>query len=180
MTAEATSDRIVIRRAGSQPGLARGLADVLVDCVEAGASVGFMLPLEVERAESYWTDTIDSSMRGERILLVAEDESTGEIVGTVQVILSAPENQPHRGEIAKMLVHRRARRRGVAEALMRAAEAAAWMPARHCSSSTPPAPTPSVSTTGSAGSVSESSPAMRCGLTGGLVDTTVFYKLLAG
>jgi ribosomal protein S18 acetylase RimI-like enzyme len=59
-----------------------------------------------------------------RIVLVAEEQDTGAVVGTVQVVLTAPENQPHRGEIAKMLVHRRARRRGLGEALMRAAEAA--------------------------------------------------------
>lgn len=180
MTAEVTSDRIVIRRAGSRPGLARGLADVLVDCVEAGASVGFMLPLEVERAECYWTETIDSSMRGERILLVAEDESTGEIVGTVQVIISAPENQPHRGEIAKMLVHRRARRRGVGEALMRAADAAALDAGK----------TLLVLDTASAdaerlyGRIGWQRvgviPGYALWPTGGLVDTTVFYKLLAG
>ena len=115
----------MIRRASSRPGLARGLAEVLVDCVEAGASVSFMLPLEVERAEAFWSSAIESSLRGERILLVAEDEVTGHIVGTVQVLLLAPENQPHRGEVAKMLVHRRVRRRGVAEALMRAAETSA-------------------------------------------------------
>jgi GNAT superfamily N-acetyltransferase len=119
------SDRIGIRRAGPEAGIARGLADVLVDCVEGGASVGFMLPLERERAEAFWASTLDSTSRGERIVLVAEERDTGAVVGTVQVILAVPENQPHRGEIAKMLVHRRARRRGVGEALMRAAEAAA-------------------------------------------------------
>jgi GNAT superfamily N-acetyltransferase len=119
------SGRIGIRRAGPEAGVARGLADVLVDCVEGGASVGFMLPLERERAEAFWTSMLDSTSRGERIVLVAEERDTGAVVGTVQVILAAPENQPHRGEIAKMLVHRRARRRGVGEALMRAAEAAA-------------------------------------------------------
>ena len=57
--------------------------------------------------------------------MLAEEAGSGAIIGTVQVIVSAPENQPHRGEISKMLVHRQARRRGVGEALMRAAEAAA-------------------------------------------------------
>ena len=64
-------------------------------------------------------------MRDERVVLVAEEPDTGAVVGTVQVILTAAENQPHRGEVAKMLVRRSARRRGVAEALMRAAELAA-------------------------------------------------------
>jgi ribosomal protein S18 acetylase RimI-like enzyme len=116
---------IVVRRATLEQGLARALAEVLIDCVEGGASVGFMLPLAPERAESYWSAMLDSASRGERILLVAEDLDANAVVGTVQVILTTPENQPHRGEIAKMLVHRQARRRGVGEALMREAEEAA-------------------------------------------------------
>lgn len=121
---------IVVRRVTLAAGLARALADVLIDCVEGGASVGFMLPLEPERAESSWSATLDSASRGERILLVAEDVDAGAVVGTVQVILTTQENQPHRGEISKMLVHRRARRRGVGEALMREAEAAALQAGR--------------------------------------------------
>jgi len=105
--------------------VAAGLAEVLVDCVEGGASVGFILPLSRDRAERFWIDALESASRGERVLIVAEDSESGTVVGTVQVILMAPENQPHRGEIAKMLVHQRARRRGVAAALMREAEAAA-------------------------------------------------------
>ncbi|HXM54665.1 MAG TPA: GNAT family N-acetyltransferase [Candidatus Dormibacteraeota bacterium] len=116
---------IRIRSADRTDGDAGALAGVLVDCVEGGASVGFMLPLGPERAEAFWTGMLASAARGERIVLVAEDADTRAVVGTVQVILQAPENQPHRGEIAKMLVHRRARRRGVGEALMRAAEAVA-------------------------------------------------------
>ena len=119
------SAQIVIRRAGSESGLARALAEVTVDCVEGGASIGFMLPFGLERAEAFWVSMLDSSSRGERIVLVAEEHDTGVVVGTVQVIVMAPENQPHRGEIAKMLVRRTARRRGIAEALMRAAESAA-------------------------------------------------------
>jgi ribosomal protein S18 acetylase RimI-like enzyme len=117
-------DRIGIRRAGPEEG-ASALADVLIDCTEGGASVGFLLPLDNERAEAYWVNVLASAARGERIVLVAEEHHTSAVVGTVQVLLTAPENQPHRGEIAKMLVRRRARRRGVAEALMRAAEEAA-------------------------------------------------------
>jgi ribosomal protein S18 acetylase RimI-like enzyme len=119
------SDRVVIRRAGPDDGVAPALAAVLIDCVEGGASVSFMLPLEPERAEAFWARTLDGTTRGERIVLVAEDHDTGAVLGTVQVVLTAPENQPHRGEIAKLLVHRRARRRGLGEALMQAAEAAA-------------------------------------------------------
>ncbi|MEY2521836.1 MAG: hypothetical protein QOJ66_401 [Ilumatobacteraceae bacterium] len=124
VTAE-LADAIVVRQVGPDAKVASGLATVLVDCVEGGASVSFMLPLSHARAEAYWTSALDSASRGERIVVVAEEAGTGVIVGTVQVLLTAPENQPHRGEIAKMLVHRRARKRGVAEALMHAIEATA-------------------------------------------------------
>ena len=99
----------------------RGLAQVLCDCVEGGASVGFMRPLSIERAEAFWRGVAAGVARGERALLVAEDAS-GVIVGTVQLVLAQPENQPHRADVAKMLVHRRARRAGLGAALMRAAE----------------------------------------------------------
>jgi len=101
-----------------------GLADVLIDCVEGGASVSFMLPIGREKAIAFWREVADDVQQGARILLVAEDEA-GQIVGTVQVITAQPENQPHRADIAKMLVHRRARRNGVAQQLMIAAEVAA-------------------------------------------------------
>lgn len=96
------------------------LARVLIDCVEGGASVGFMHPLTLPRALAFWHRVARDVESGARALLVAED-ATG-IVGTVQVVLDQPENQPHRADISKMLVHRRARRRGVGAALMRAAE----------------------------------------------------------
>ncbi len=125
-TVAIVSDRVGVRRVGpDDDGVVRGLSDVLIDCVEGGASVGFMLPLAHDRAEAFWVSTLGSAARGERIVLVAEERETGEVVGTVQVILAAPENQPHRGEISKMLVHRRCRRRGLAELLMLAAEEAA-------------------------------------------------------
>jgi len=98
----------------------QALADVLVDCVEGGASVSFMLPMTRDKALAFWRKVADGVARGERVLLVAEDG--GGIVGTVQLILDQPENQPHRADVAKMLVHRRARRLGVGAALMRAAE----------------------------------------------------------
>ena len=99
----------------------QGLSDVLIDCVEGGASVSFMLPFSRAKAEAYWRGVAESVARGERIIFVAEDES-GIIVGTVTVILNLPENQPHRADVAKMLVHRRVRRRGVGGALLTAAE----------------------------------------------------------
>ncbi|MCC2651382.1 MAG: family N-acetyltransferase [Microvirga sp.] len=101
------------------------LSAVLIDCVEGGASVSFMLPLTRERADAFWQGVAEGVAAGERILLVAQDPSSGMIVGTVQVILKQPENQPHRADIAKMLVHSQARRQGVGAALMRAAEEAA-------------------------------------------------------
>ena len=97
------------------------LAALLIDCVEGGASVSFMLPLTQERARAFWQRVAAGVHNGERALLVAED-AHGTIVGTVQLVLDQPENQPHRADVAKMLVHRRARRQGLAERLMRAAE----------------------------------------------------------
>ncbi len=102
----------------------QGLSEVLIDCVEGGASVSFMLPMSRGKAQAYWHDTAASVARGERLVLAAED-SAGSIVGTVQVVLKQPENQPHRGDVAKMLVHRRVRRQGVGAALLAAAESSA-------------------------------------------------------
>jgi GNAT superfamily N-acetyltransferase len=99
----------------------RGLCEVLIDCVEGGASVSFMHPMTAAKAEAFWGNAAASLARGERLVLVAEDAQG--ICGTVQVILNLPENQPHRGDVAKMLVHRRARRQGVGAALLAAAEA---------------------------------------------------------
>lgn len=99
------------------------LAGVLIDCVAGGASVSFMHPLPMAAAANFWRRVAQDAEAGDRILIVAEDDSG--IIGTVQVVLAQPENQPHRGDISKMLVHRRARRRGVGESLMRAAEDAA-------------------------------------------------------
>ena len=100
-----------------------GLIDVLTDCVDGGASVNFMHPMTREKAESFWGKVSESLARGERALIVAED-ATG-ILGTAQAVWATPENQPHRADIAKMLVHRRARRSGVGAAVLAAAEDAA-------------------------------------------------------
>ena len=97
------------------------LAEVLIDCVEGGASVSFMLPLSRQKAGDYWRGVAESAGRGERVVLGALD-AAGAIVGTVQLILNLPENQPHRADLAKMLVHRGARRQGVGAALLAAAE----------------------------------------------------------
>jgi ribosomal protein S18 acetylase RimI-like enzyme len=100
-----------------------GLADVLVDCVESGASVSFMQPMTRDKALRFWRGVAQSASREERVLLVAEEK--GRVLGTVQVVLEQPENQPHRGDVSKMLVLSSQRKRGLGEALMRAAEAAA-------------------------------------------------------
>jgi GNAT superfamily N-acetyltransferase len=99
------------------------LAEVLMDCVAGGASVGFMQPLAPERARACWRGVAAGVERGERVLLVAEDAEG--IAGTAQVVLAMPDNQPHRADLSKMLVHRRARRGGVGAALLREAEVAA-------------------------------------------------------
>jgi GNAT superfamily N-acetyltransferase len=100
------------------------LAALLVACVDAGASVSFMHPLSLEHARDFWRGVLDGAARGERIVLAARDVQ-GRIVGTVQVITAQPDNQPHRADVAKMLVHPDARRQGLGERLMRAAESEA-------------------------------------------------------
>jgi GNAT superfamily N-acetyltransferase len=105
------------------------LADVLLDCVEGGASVSFMLPLARETALSFFRTVCSAVERGERVLLIAEDAEK-RIVGTVQLVLSLPENQPHRADVVKLLVHRRMRRRGVAARLMAAVDLEARKEAR--------------------------------------------------
>ncbi|MFT4069973.1 GNAT family N-acetyltransferase [Paraburkholderia sp.] len=114
-------DNVTIRRVGANEASAcvDALADVLIDCVEGGASVSFMLPISREKARTFWRGVADGVARGERVLLIAED-GNGDIVGTVQLITAQPENQPHRADVAKMLVHRKARRRGVGHDLMTA------------------------------------------------------------
>ena len=99
----------------------QGLNDVLIDCVEGGASVGFMLPMTAAKAAAFWTQVRQTVERDKRMLFVAED-AAGTVLGTVQVVIALAENQPHRGDVAKMLVHRRARRLGVGAALLQAAE----------------------------------------------------------
>ena len=98
----------------------QALANLLIDCVDGGASVSFMQPLSMQKALAFWRGVAEGVARNERALLVAEDAAG--IVGTVQLVLDQPENQPHRADLSKMLVLRRARRQGLGELLMRAAE----------------------------------------------------------
>jgi len=155
----------------------QGLAEVLIDCVDGGASVSFMQPLPLGKALDFWRGVAAGVARGARALLAAEDDRG--IIGTVQLILEQPENQPHRADLSKMLVHRRARRRGVGEALLRAAEVAA----RDCGKSLLVLDTASAD----AERVYVKLGWQRCGVIpgyallpqGGLCDTTYFYKNLA-
>ncbi|MGB9332141.1 MAG: GNAT family N-acetyltransferase [Steroidobacteraceae bacterium] len=101
-----------------------GLAAVLSECVQAGASVSFMLPMSREKAADYWRSVAGAVERGE-CLVFAAVAGLGEIVGTVTLALKQPENQPHRADVAKMLVHPRGRRQGVGALLLAAAEEAA-------------------------------------------------------
>ena len=96
------------------------LTEILIDCVIGGASVSFMHPLTRERALAFWRQIAADVHASKRALLIAED-SVGPC-GTVQLNFNLPENQPHRADLCKMLVHRRARRRGIGAALLQAAE----------------------------------------------------------
>lgn len=96
------------------------LASVLVDCVEGGASVSFMLPFPLAEAQAFFRKVAASVASGDTLLLAAKLD--GQIVGTVQLGLDTPPNQPHRADIRKLLVHRSARGRGVGAALMARAE----------------------------------------------------------
>jgi len=116
-----TAPDVTVRRLDAAEAAERidALAEVLIDCVEGGASVSFMWPMTHEKASAFWRGVAQGVARGERALLVAED-GEGRIVGTVQLLMNLPENQPHRADVAKMLVHRRARRQGIAQRLMQA------------------------------------------------------------
>ena len=117
-------------RARREP-LAAGLADVLLDCVRGGASVSFMADLDEPRARAFWQRVLDETAAGRRALLVAED-AAGRVLGTVQLVMDLPDNQPHRADVAKMLVHRAARRQGVAQRLMARLDEVARAEGRSC------------------------------------------------
>jgi GNAT superfamily N-acetyltransferase len=119
------TEHIEVRRLGVTELHAQldALAAVLHDCVAGGASVSYMAPFSQEQAHSAFEGFAAEAEQGRRLIVAAFAD--GDLVGTVQVILAVPPNQPHRGEIAKLLVHRSARRRGIAELLMERAEAEA-------------------------------------------------------
>lgn len=121
------TERAMVRRLTAEEAGERipGLSAVLIDCVDGGASVGFLAPLGRERADRFWHAVADGVAAGDRMLFVAEERSDGVVVGTVQIVFARAENQPHRADVSKLLVRRSARGRGVGNVLMGAAEAAA-------------------------------------------------------
>ncbi|MGH6997288.1 MAG: GNAT family N-acetyltransferase, partial [Phenylobacterium sp.] len=115
---------IQIRRLNADETLraAPALGEVLKDCVDGGASVSFMADLTLADAAAFWETAAAAQVGDGRAVVVAEDDDGP--FGVVQVIPAGTPNQPHRGDVAKMLVHRRGRRRGAAQALLAAAEQA--------------------------------------------------------
>lgn len=109
----------VHRVPGPEPGIAAGLSELLIDCVEGGASVGFLAPLDRSAAEAWWTKTL-SSLGSGLALWVAEEG--GRIAGSVQLVLCEKPNGRHRAEIAKLMVHSAHRGRGLARRLLSEAE----------------------------------------------------------
>lgn len=154
----------------------QALSELLIDCVEGGASVSFLHPLPMGKALAFWRRVADAVARGETALLVAENANG--IVGTVQLLLDMPENQPHRADVLKMLVHRRARGQGLGASLMQAAERLA----RECGKSLLVLDTAS----GEAERLYTRLGWQRVGAipgyallpNGGLCDTTYFYRVL--
>jgi GNAT superfamily N-acetyltransferase len=163
---------------GAAEPLVPALARLLIACVDTGASVSFMHPLSDDRARAFWQGVAEGVGRHERVLLVAED-AAGALLGTVQIVLALPQNQPHRGDVAKLLVHPHARRQGIAAALMTAVDREARAERRSLL----------VLDTVTGGDAERLYPRLgwqRCGVIpdfalfprGGLCSTTVFYKPL--
>jgi GNAT superfamily N-acetyltransferase len=111
-----TSRDLVIERARTLEGLTDGLADLLADAVDSGASVGFVTPFGRDQAADWWRSLSPDVASGRVIVLTARER--GRIVGTVQLRLAPLPNSRHRAEVAKLLVHRDARRRGIARRLL--------------------------------------------------------------
>jgi hypothetical protein len=109
-----------IRPLSHTPDNVAALSRILIDVVAGGGSVSFMHPLPLDDARTFWQDSLDAAARGERVVLGAFDGD--DLIGTVTLLLKLPPNQPHRAEIAKMMTRVACRKRGVATALMQAAE----------------------------------------------------------
>jgi len=179
---EARYDRLVVgaievrRLTALGPSEIAALAAVLQDCVQGGASVSFMLPMPLEKATGYWRGLVGAVERGEMLVLAAYEGAS--ILGTVSMLLQQPENQPHRADVAKMLVHRTARRRGIGARLLAAAEEAARRAGRTLLVlDTASADAASVYASGGWQRVGEI-PDYALWPGGGLCATTVFYKRL--
>jgi hypothetical protein len=111
---------IAIAPLTDQPNIRSALSELLVETVASGGSVSFMHPLPLQVADAFWRNSLASADRGERIVLGAFDGES--LVATTTLLLNLPPNQPHRAEIAKMMTRLSHRHRGIASALMRAAE----------------------------------------------------------
>jgi ribosomal protein S18 acetylase RimI-like enzyme len=111
---------IDLRALKTSPDILQAMSEILVETVASGGSVSFMHPLPREAALVFWQGSLAAADRGERIVLGAFDGD--ELIGTVTLLLDLPPNQPHRAEIAKMMTRVSHRGRGVATALMHAAE----------------------------------------------------------
>ena len=98
-----------------------GLSQILIDCVANGASVGFMHPLSMDEALAFWRGVVNDAKTGARHVFIAEENEN--LIGTAQWLPAAMPNQPHRADIAKVLVPSYARRRGIGAALMQVCEA---------------------------------------------------------
>jgi ribosomal protein S18 acetylase RimI-like enzyme len=114
---------IEIKSLSASPAVIAALRDILIEVVAHGGSVSFMHPLNPDDATAFWTQSLEAAARSERIVLGAWDGDV--LAGTVTLILDCPPNQPHRAEIAKLMVPLGYRGRGIAAALMRAAESLA-------------------------------------------------------
>jgi ribosomal protein S18 acetylase RimI-like enzyme len=112
--------RIEIRALSASPEVSELLSEILIEVVANGGSVSFMHPLNRETARAFWDKALAAADREERIILGAWDGDI--LIGTVTLLLDCPPNQPHRAEIAKLMTRLSYRGRGVAMALMQAAE----------------------------------------------------------
>jgi ribosomal protein S18 acetylase RimI-like enzyme len=113
--------RVRALAAAAIPGARPRLAEILIDCVSAGASIGFLDPLSAADADAYWAG-IERAVAAGRSILFAGELEHGEIAGTVMLDIDTLPNQPHRATVSKLLVHTGARRQGLGEALMRELE----------------------------------------------------------
>ncbi|WP_316815165.1 GNAT family N-acetyltransferase [Pedobacter nyackensis] len=111
-----------IERVTSQRNLVPGLVELTTNVVEGGASVGFMLPVSQMKILNFWKRVLIRVEQGEIILIIARDTISNTIIGTVQLVLDLPENQPHRAEVAKMQVLSHARNQGVGGMLLKTIE----------------------------------------------------------